>query len=211
MAKKDPAFLFYPADWTGGTSTLSRFLKGCYMDILVAQFNCGRLSLEEIKTVLGSDFGSSWPTLQKKFTKDQDGLFFNEKLQSEVQKRKDYSKKQKERIEAYWKFKRELEYTVEYTAKHSNQIPIRNENENSSIGIKFSTVSREIFFNDLPNSQELETIAIDLGVTKESLVSRIPEFRKAAEVDYPSFQRFCGHFKNWLKKNPAPAGRRFQR
>lgn len=89
---KDPAFLFYPGDWQGGTSTFSRFLKGCYMDVLIAQFNSGHLSLEEIKTVLGSDFGQSWPALQKKFKADPKGLFFNEKLQTEMIKRKEYSK-----------------------------------------------------------------------------------------------------------------------
>jgi hypothetical protein len=88
---KDPAFLFYPGDWLGGTQTFSRFLKGCYMDILMAQFNSGHLSLEEIKTVLGSDFGQSWPTIQKKFKIDPQGLFFNERLELEKQKRIEYS------------------------------------------------------------------------------------------------------------------------
>lgn len=89
---KDPAFLFYPGDWQGGTFTFSRFLKGCYMDVLIAQFNNGHLALEEIKTVLGSDFGQAWPAIQKKFNKDQDGLFFNVKLETEMTKRKEYSK-----------------------------------------------------------------------------------------------------------------------
>jgi hypothetical protein len=88
---KDPAFLFYPGDWQGGTMIFSRFLKGCYMDILIAQFNNGHLSLEEIKTVLGSDFGQAWPTLQKKFKTDTNGLFFNEKLETEMMKRREYS------------------------------------------------------------------------------------------------------------------------
>src|SRR5688572_2070648 len=64
---KDPACLFYWGDWQGGTITFSRHLKGCYMDLLTAQFNNGPLSLDEIRTVLGSDFGQHWPTLQKKF------------------------------------------------------------------------------------------------------------------------------------------------
>lgn len=83
---KDPALLWYPNDWTGGTGTFSRHLKGCYMDLLMAQFNGGHLSLEEIKTVLGADFGS-WPALQKKFITDSNGNFFNERLELEKQKR----------------------------------------------------------------------------------------------------------------------------
>ncbi len=93
---KDPAFLFYPGDWQGGTSTFSRFLKGCYMDVLIAQFNNGHLSLDEIKTVLGSDFGTAWPTLQKKFVADVKGLMFNEKLDNEITKRRLYSESRRE-------------------------------------------------------------------------------------------------------------------
>lgn len=84
---KDPACLFYWGDWAGGTATFTRHLKGCYMDLLNAQFNSGPLSLDEVKTVLGSDFGSSWPALQKKFATTTNGLFFNERLQAEKDKR----------------------------------------------------------------------------------------------------------------------------
>lgn len=95
---KDPAVLWYWNDWHGGTCTLSRFLKGAYMDLLHAQFNSGNLSLEEIKTVLGSDFGSAWPTLQKKFKQDDNGLFFNERLVTESVKRKSYSKSRRDNL-----------------------------------------------------------------------------------------------------------------
>lgn len=98
---KDPAFLFYPGDWLGGTITFSRFLKGCYMDLLMAQFNSGHLSLEEIKTVLGSDFGQAWPALRKKFATDQEGLFFNERLEVEKNRRSSYTEsRSKSRLKA---------------------------------------------------------------------------------------------------------------
>jgi hypothetical protein len=95
---KDPATLFYWNDWNSGTVTLSRYLKGCYMDLLHAQFNSGHLSLDEIKTVLGSDFGSSWPTLQKKFKTDDKGLFFNEKLLNESIKRRSFTKSRRDNL-----------------------------------------------------------------------------------------------------------------
>ncbi|HMG16444.1 MAG TPA: hypothetical protein VK590_13395 [Saprospiraceae bacterium] len=88
---KDPAVLWYWNDWNSGTSTLSRFLKGCYMDLLHAQFNSGPLSLEEVKTVLAADFGAAWPTLLKKFSKNPDGLFFNERAEAEKNKRKAFT------------------------------------------------------------------------------------------------------------------------
>lgn len=88
---KDPAFLFYPNDWSGGTIAMSRHVKGAYIDIIVAQFNLGPLSLDEIKTVLGSDFGLTWPALQKKFVKGENDLYYNQRLLTEQTKRSKFS------------------------------------------------------------------------------------------------------------------------
>lgn len=82
--------LWYWNDWQGGTVTMSRHLKGCYIDLLHAQFNNGHLSLDEIKTVLGADF-AAWNTLQKKFETDPKGLFFNKRLEEEQIKRREWT------------------------------------------------------------------------------------------------------------------------
>lgn len=97
---KDPAMLWYWSDWHSGTITLSRFLKGCYMDVLHAQFNSGHLTLEEIKTVLGSDFGTAWPALLKKFKVDDTGKFFNERLEEEQIKRANFTASRRKNLES---------------------------------------------------------------------------------------------------------------
>lgn len=120
---KDPACLFYWGDWSGGTATFTRHLKGCYMDLLNAQFNSGPLSLDEIKTVLGSDFGSAWPALQKKFATTTNGLFFNERLQAEKDKRIAFVKSRTDNL-----------HKEHHKALHTVQ---RMENENGNgIGIE---------------------------------------------------------------------------
>lgn len=96
----DPAVSWYWNDWHGGTITFSRHVKGCYMDLLHAQFNNGRLSLDEIKTVLGADF-SYWNTLQKKFEKDDNNLYYNEKLENEIHKRKAYRESRKRNLSTH--------------------------------------------------------------------------------------------------------------
>jgi hypothetical protein len=119
---KDPAFLFYPGDWQGGTVTMSRHMKGCYIDLLVAEFNSGPLSLEEIKTVLGTDF-AVWGSLSKKFKQTSEGLFFNERLESEKSKRTTFTQKQKERINKRWN-KPGTEFG------NTAVLPVENRNEN---------------------------------------------------------------------------------
>lgn len=91
---KDPAVLWYWNDWSGGTITLSRYAKGCYMDLLHAQFNNGHLSDAEVRTVLSQDYGQYWPLLSKKFAKDSDGNYYNCRLDEEIQRRKIFSLKQ---------------------------------------------------------------------------------------------------------------------
>lgn len=90
---KDPAFLFYPGDWLGGTTTLTREQKGAYIDLLIAQFNNNHMSLHEIRNVLGEkDFDNMWEdVLKKKFKKDTQGKYYNEKLENEMIKRQNYS------------------------------------------------------------------------------------------------------------------------
>lgn len=91
---KDPAILWYWDDWGGGTMLLTRHQKGCYIDLLNAQFNNGHLSLEEIKICLGADFGPQWPALQKKFKVDPQGLYYNERMDIEISKRAKYKSEQ---------------------------------------------------------------------------------------------------------------------
>lgn len=88
---KDPAFLFYPGDWLSGTLTFNRSHKGAYMDLLMAQHSTGHMSLEDIKTVLGPDFDEMWELkLKKKFKQDDNGLFFNQKLEEVINERSEY-------------------------------------------------------------------------------------------------------------------------
>ena len=93
MAKTAPnfCFLFYVGDWLGGTQLFTREHKGAYIDLLMAQFGNGHMSLEDIKHVLGEqDYVKLWPKIEPKFTLDEDGLLYNIKLDNEKFKRKKF-------------------------------------------------------------------------------------------------------------------------
>lgn len=95
---KDPATLWYWNDWQGGTATYTRHLKGCFMDLLHAQFNSGRLSLAQIKIVLGVDFGQCWPILQEKFIKDDNDKYYNRKAEEVKEKRQKYTESRRNNL-----------------------------------------------------------------------------------------------------------------
>ena len=86
---KDPALLWYFNDWAGGTQLLNRHQKGCYMDLLQAQFNNGPLTIEDIKLILGADFGQ-WPKLENKFCLEN-GRYYNKRLKYETERRSKYT------------------------------------------------------------------------------------------------------------------------
>jgi len=83
---KDPAFLFYPGDWLMGTLGMTLEEKGCYMELLVMQFNKGKFSIQQAKRTLNGCFDSVWPTLVHKFVCEGD-LYYNVRLQAEKDKR----------------------------------------------------------------------------------------------------------------------------
>jgi hypothetical protein len=97
---KDPAFLFYPNDWLGGTMAFSRHEKGCYIDLLMCQFNEGHMESHMVMSILGeNDYNSCWEKkLKKKFKIDSDGKYYNEKLDNEVIKRKNYTESRRKNL-----------------------------------------------------------------------------------------------------------------
>lgn len=84
---KDPAFLFYPNDYIGGTMGMTFEEKGAYMELLMMQFNRGHMTSH----MIGQTIGQLWDTIQVKFKQDDQGLWFNERLEVEQGKRRKYT------------------------------------------------------------------------------------------------------------------------
>lgn len=84
---KDPAFLFYPNDYLGGTMGWSFEEKGAYIELLMMQFNRGHMTEHMICHMVGQ----LWDTIKVKFKKDKQGLYFNKRLEDEKIKRSLYT------------------------------------------------------------------------------------------------------------------------
>ena len=149
------------------------------MDLLGAQFNSGHLSLEDIKTVLGNDF-ANWGVLSKKFTTDSNGLWYNVKAEETLNKRKEFTQSRLKNLKSHKAAHMENE----------NEIINKNLNNNKSL--------IEIFFIDIENSSQFETIASRNGMTKEDLKPYLESFKLKSELEYPTFSRFVSHFKNFV-------------
>lgn len=196
---KDPAMLWYWGDWHSGTVLMSRFLKGCYIDILHAQFNNGRLSLEEIKTCLGSDFGTSWPTLQKKFKQDEKGLFFNERLEHEKNRRQKFSESRRENVnKRYDKTTYEPTYVEHMNLHMENENRNENENEIKDKGVQGE---KELTALEIGNTIEFIHRVQQVKLSQDEVKNYWQAFLlNGQEAAYYTREKKIQHFRYWLKK-----------
>lgn len=85
---KDPAFLFYSSDFLTGTMFMSDTQLGKYIKLLCTQHQKGHLSEKDmLKICKRYD-----KDIFEKFTKDDDGKYYNIRLEKEIEKRSAYSK-----------------------------------------------------------------------------------------------------------------------
>jgi hypothetical protein len=98
---KDPAFLFYYQDFLVGTEFMPNDEVGAYIRILCHMADKGKLSKEDMQSICrGYAFTKR---LQSKFLVDEEGLFYNQRLSLEVEKRKFYSESRRNNAKAYAK------------------------------------------------------------------------------------------------------------
>jgi uncharacterized protein YdaU (DUF1376 family) len=91
---KDPAFLFYPNDWIGGTMGMTFEEKGAYMELLMMQFNRGHMTTH----MVGQVVGQLWDKVKDKFTQDEHGMWFNRRLEEEKNKRQKFTQSRRNNI-----------------------------------------------------------------------------------------------------------------
>lgn len=117
---KDPAFLFYPGDWLGGTLGMTFEEKGAYMDLLMMQFNRGHMTSH----MIGQVIGQLWDKLKDKFTQDENGLWFNKRLDIEKEKRQTFVNSRKNNIKGENQYTKKSGYKKGHMTSH-----MENENE----------------------------------------------------------------------------------
>lgn len=117
---KDPAFLFYSSDFLTGTLLMSMEQKGKFITLLCIQHQKGHLSEKDMLHICGSYDEDVFT----KFQKDEQGKFYNIRLEEEVDKRKAYSESRRNNR----KKKEDMNNTSLSYVQH-----MENENENEDL------------------------------------------------------------------------------
>lgn len=83
---KDPAFLFYSSDFLNGVADLTMEERGQYITMLCLQHQKGSLSEKTIRLSVGSVSVD----VMVKFKKDENGNYFQDRLNEEMEKRSQF-------------------------------------------------------------------------------------------------------------------------
>jgi hypothetical protein len=113
---KDPAFLFYSSDFLTGTALMSDDQIGKYIKLLCYQHQKGHLTERDMLKICSTHDEDIF----SKFEKDENGLYYNARLQQEIDKRKAYSESRRQN-----RIKKDMNNISNSYDKH-----MENENEN---------------------------------------------------------------------------------
>lgn len=127
---KDPAFLFYPNDYLGGTMGMTFEEKGAYIELLMLQFNRGHMT----EHMIGHTVGQLWKNIKDKFIQDPTGLWYNVRLDEEKSKRMAFTQSRRNNIKGV------NQHTLGHMTSHMDNV---NVNEDKNINIDF-----DFFWND---------------------------------------------------------------
>jgi uncharacterized protein YdaU (DUF1376 family) len=90
---KDPAFLFYYQDFLVGTDSFTNEEIGAYIKCLCHQAHKGYISSHHMSKICQRQ--EVQKTVKEKFISDGNGNLYNERLNSEIEKRRKYSESRK--------------------------------------------------------------------------------------------------------------------
>tara|TARA_R110000868_G_scaffold410491_1_gene698648 strand:- start:530 stop:1228 length:699 start_codon:yes stop_codon:yes gene_type:complete len=197
---KDPAFLFYPNDFDCKTKFFTDEQVGVYLRLLIAQFQFGRLSKKQVNIICKSYDED----IMLKFDVDEKGFYYNERLESEIHKRKKYSDSRKNNRNSKNKNISES-YDNHMTPHMENENVNVNENENKIIlnGKKFLNSD----FQDLPE-HFYKSIIEQMFILKQKRIDEDTIFKLwdafkleklTGVVHYNSEDEVYKHFSNWIK------------
>lgn len=210
---KDPAFLFYPNDFIGGTMGMTFEEKGAYIELLMMQFNRGHMT----NHMIGQTVGQLWLKCQDKFIQDEQGLWYNKRLDEEKNKRQNYTKSRNNNRSGVNQYTKNQENSGGHMTNHMTGHTtghMENENVNSIIinsCIKNNTVKeykdsngtwedeKRLFEN---SEQYFYKLCTKFSVEKTKMDEFAREFISQIELkeDFKSEKELKKHFANWMNK-----------
>ena len=200
---KDPAFLFYYQDFLVGTDEMTNEEVGAYIRCLCHQAAKGFISEKHMKNICYSSEVHNY--IKTKFIFNPDSkIYFNERLKSEIEKRKKFTESRAINRIGKKKDKEHMNNTCK-----SYDIHMENENENENINKDSSFkggMGEKINFERVYNTGWMMSVysILEGKLTPDQLTVKWSEFQKemtARDDLYRTPEEYRRHFPSWVKFN----------
>lgn len=200
---KDPAFLFYSSDFLSGTMLMTDEEIGQYIKLLCLQHQRGHLKEKDMLNICktyNEDIFS-------KFKKDEEGNYYNERLEYEANKRKAYSESRRnnrKKKETYEKDMKNICNSYEQHMGNANANENRNINKNNSKVNDSCVNDLQViidFYNEnigLITPYGLEILSSYAEEMNQELI--ILAMKKSVEANKRTIQYIKAILNNWSKQ-----------
>lgn len=172
----DPAFLFYSSDFLVGTMFMNDEQVGKYIKLICTQHQRGHLSEKDmlkICTTYDEDVFS-------KFKKDENDLYYNERLESEINKRKAYSESRRNnRLSSNTKEKKGKKDMSNISKTYDKHM------ENENINIIINYLNNKLNSNYKSNTTKTR----DLIIARFNNGYKVEDFKKVIDIKYKEWNK----------------------
>lgn len=206
--KKDPAVLFYTADFLTGVSGLTMEERGQYITLLCLQHQQGALTEKQVRLSVGEISED----VRAKFVTDENGRLYNERMATESEKRKAFVESR--RKASHSRFTRS-ESDTSYDTSYDNRTVHRAENENINENINSNEIDITSkkhkygeYLNVLLTDDELKKLKEQFPVDWSDRIERLSEYIATTGKTYKSH---LAVIRAWAKRDagkPVPRSRR---
>lgn len=182
---KDPAFLFYTGDFSTGTQFFSDEQLGKYVRLLMAQHQLGHLHEKHMIQICKTHDKDVFD----KFVKDENGLYYNIRLENEIIKRKNYSESRSENRK-----NKNISKTHEIDMENKDKNRDKDNNTDSVLWVDV----KKSFYNDF---RWKEKFCNDKNIPILLLEPKMRDFISDIELkeDFKDLKELKRHFVNWYK------------
>lgn len=144
---KDPAFLFYSSDFLSGTMLMSDEDVGKYIRLLCLQHQKGHLREKDMLNICGGKNDDIFD----KFSLDDEGNYYNIRLEEEIIRRKNYSESRRKNRE---KKKKEKDISETYEEDMNNICNSHDEHMETETETETITINKTINENINKNKKK---------------------------------------------------------
>jgi hypothetical protein len=162
---KDPAVLFYTSDFLSGCALMDMRERGQYITLLCLQRERGHMTMQEIVRAVKKPSTE----VMRKFQKDDDGKYYNRRMDLEIEKREAHCQRQRENVAKRWNKQNKPSGIGDGNSSgNTTVLPLGNGNGNGNGNIKDnSSISEEKKKGKeftAPTLEEVEAYAEERGV-----------------------------------------------